>query len=74
MICSHCIGSHTDECQTHFKWLNKGFSLSLPLSLYVNICNGRVAFSCVLAHHPCPMTSSPNNATIHTDVAYKTWI
>ena len=27
----------------------------------------------LLAHHPSSMTSYPDNATIHTDVAYKTW-
>lgn len=27
----------------------------------------------LIPHRPSPMTSYPDNATIHTDVAHKTW-
>ena len=49
--------------------------VSMPTNIYsTHILESSEADSAVLlAHRPSPMTSYPDNATIHTDVAYKTW-
>lgn len=47
-------------------------SLFLCMLTYIKAELCSVArFSCALAHHRSPMTSFPDNATIHTDVATK---
>lgn len=59
--------THTTVC------MHTNIQYIVQIHIFKSSVKQRADSAVLLAHRPSPMTSYSDNATIHTDVAYKTW-